>query len=400
MKSIFFEPLGYIDQSMLELFDHPPEGYEFVIHRQGLRDRVVTNDTFINRAYPVIERLLRWGGIPDRLLKAYVDSHLRRPPPGTALTYAYNHLVFRPEPWICQVEFPTNLIGRDIRILRRWKHVIERAFASPWCRKIIAWGEEGKQALLRSLDSSAFTHKIEIVPLVVRKREFIKSYEEDGRIKLLFVGSGNRSGDFYLKGVKETLEAFRRLSSKYDNLTFVIRSDMPREWKQRSDVLPNFRVIDHRIPWADLEKEYKTADIFVHAALFPGNHVAPLDAMSFEVPVVAVDYGDCREKIQDGVTGLLVPKSPDIPDIGENGLPARHTHLRPLVERAYRTLHKDVVQGIVEKCSILIENPQLRRRMGAAGRHQVENGYLSIEARNQNLKRIFDEATAHPNDGT
>ena len=389
---VFFEPLGYIDRSQREMFDFPPQGYQFVLPKLGVRDRVLINDLVLS-VYPWLDRLFRLVRVPHLLLKSYVDSLTRRPPPGTALTYAYNHIVFRKEPWVCQVEFPTNLVARDIGILRRWRGVVERAFASPWCRKIIAWGEEGRQALLGSLDCRPFQEKIEVVPLVVRKREFVKSYPNGGKIKLFFVGSGNRSGEFHIKGGKEAIEAFARLSRRYDNLCFVIRSDMPPQWKRRCQEMPNARVIDRQIPWQELEEEYRTADIFLHAALFPGYHVAPLDAMSYELPVVVTDYGDVREKVQDGATGFLVPKSSRIPDLGEGGLPARHTRLRGLVEKGYRTLDEEIVQGLVEKTSILIESPELRRRMGMAGRREVEEGRLSLARRNAQLKRIFDEAT-------
>ena len=394
MKKVFFEPLGYIDRSQREMFDFPPGGYQFILPELGVRDRVLINDFVLGRIYPALDLLCRFGGIPHLLLKAYIDSLTRRPPPGTALTYAYNHIVFRREPWVCQVEFPTNLVARDIGILRRWKGVVERAFASPWCRKIIAWGQEGREALLRSLECRPFRDKIEVVPLVVRSRDFRKAYRNDGKVRLFFVGSGNRSGEFHLKGGKEAIEAFSRLNRRYDNLSFVIRSDMPPYWKRRCQALANVKIIDRHIPWSELEEEYKAADIFVHVALFPGYHVAPLDAMSYELPVVATDYGDAREKVQEGVSGFLVPKSSRIPDLGEGGLPARHTRLRGVVEKGYRTLDEEIVQGLVAKTSTLIESADLRRRMGMAGRREVEEGRLSIASRNAQLRRIFDEAMA------
>ena len=45
------------------------------------------------------------------------------------------------------------------------------------------------------------------------------------------------------------------------------------------------------------------------------------------------------------------------------------------------------------KTSLLIENPDLRRKMGKAARWEVDHGRFSTEKRNERLKRIFDEAT-------
>ncbi|MBI1884953.1 MAG: glycosyltransferase family 4 protein [Chloroflexi bacterium] len=393
-KLVYFEPLGYVDRSQWEMFDFPPEGYRFVLPEPALRDRLVVNDLVLSRLYPWLDRAFRLLRVPHLLLKSYVDSLTRKPPAGAALTYAYNHLVFRREPWVCQLEFPTNLVGRDVRILRRWRRLVERAFGSPWCRKVIVWGEEGRRALEQSLDCRRFGEKIETVPLTVRPRDPAGPRRRDGTVRLLFVGSGNRSGEFDLKGGKEAIEAYARLCPRYDKVSLVIRSDMPPAWMRRCRELPNVRVIDRQLPWPELEKEYRSADIFLQAALFPGYHVAPLDAMSFGLPVVATDYGDCREKVKDGVTGFLVPKSSRIPDLGEGGLPARHTGLRGVVETGYRNVDEEIVRGLVEKTSALIEDADLRRRMGEAGRREVDEGPLSIAARNQRLKRIFDEATA------
>ncbi|MFQ6019152.1 MAG: hypothetical protein ACE5KW_00165, partial [Dehalococcoidia bacterium] len=148
VRKVYFEPLGYIDQSQRELFEQPPEGYRFILPEPRVGERLLINDFVLSELYPWLDRLCRLGRVPHLLLKAYIDSLIRQPPPAAALTYAYNHVVFRREPWVCQVEFPTNLVARDIGLLRRWKGVVERAFASSWCRRIIAWGEEGRQALL------------------------------------------------------------------------------------------------------------------------------------------------------------------------------------------------------------------------------------------------------------
>ena len=63
-------------------------------------------------------------------------------------------------------------------------------------------------------------------------------------------------------------------------------------------------------------------------------------------------------------------------------------------DEAIKILDPKVTQDLVEKTSTLIEKEELRRRMGEAGRQEIETGKFSIEKRNEKLKRIFDEATA------
>ena len=60
--------------------------------------------------------------------------------------------------------------------------------------------------------------------------------------------------------------------------------------------------------------------------------------------------------------------------------------------KSIKTIDSKVVEDLVEKTSILIENEELRRKMGRAGRQEIETGKFSIKKRNKKLKRIFDEA--------
>ena len=396
VQRVYFEPLGYIDQSQREMFELPPEGYEFVVPPATLRDRVVTSDTFLFRLYAPLRSTFPLNQLPTHLLKAWLDSRSKRPPAGTDLTYAYNHVVFRDEPWVCLVEHPTMLVAPSSAVLRRWRAVVERRLVSEWCRKVIVWSEAGKQSLLANLDGRAFAHKLDVVPLAVRPRQFVRRPRSDARVKLLFVGSGNGLGAFHLKGGKETIEAFARLAAEHEHLEFTVRSDMPAEWKARCRAIPRLRLIDRRVPWPELEREYETADIFVHPPVFPGHHVAVLDAMTYELPVIATDYGDTRERVRDGETGYLIPPSPRLPPYGERLIAVRQTSQRAAFDRANRTTDEHIVRGIVERARVLIEDPALRARIGAAARREVDDGPLSLRVRNERLQRVFDEALAAP----
>ncbi len=59
---------------------------------------------------------------------------------------------------------------------------------------------------------------------------------------------------------------------------------------------------------ADPTDVYQAADVFVQSADYEGTPNAVLEAMAFEVPVVATDAGGTREVIRHGVDGLIVPR--------------------------------------------------------------------------------------------
>lgn len=85
------------------------------------------------------------------------------------------------------------------------------------------------------------------------------------------------------------------------------------------------------------------SDLFVLSSRSEGAPLSVLEAMAAGLPVVACDVGGIREQVVDGGTGLLVP-------------PGDPALLAAAIGR-------------------LLGDPQLRRRLGAAGRHRGEERF-------------------------
>ena len=383
-KKIYVEPFWKMPSGYREQLLGSPEGYEFVMP-QTLSERTFKVAGKLSLSYSVLNRLD--GMIPIYLIKPYLER-FKKAPQGIDLTYSIAHLVFRKEPWIVELETLANFTGGSQKILKKYKGLIERVLASKYCKKISFWNDAGMKSVLLNLDCSKFQHKIARVNFAVRKKDFIKSYNRE-RIRLLFVNSTNNLGYFDLKGGKEVLEAFAILNRKYDNIELVIRSDVPQYIKNEYKGMGNIRFIEKALSWELLEREYQSTDIF----LSPGYTTpvwAILDAMSYELPVVATDVWCTSEYVGEGTTGLLVPKSEVLSNYPESL--AWNTR-PPQLLRAIRTVDTKVAQQLAEKTSMLIENEELRRRMGKAGRYEIEKGKFSIDERNRRLIKIFDEAT-------
>ncbi|MFC1907644.1 glycosyltransferase family 4 protein [Chloroflexota bacterium] len=327
---------------------------------------------------------------PLNLIKPYLERFYKKVPQGTDLTFSYNHLIFRKEPWIVEIDAVWTPIGPNIKHFKRYKKVVERAFTSDYCKKIVCTTEFSRDTLLLLLDCSLFKHKIEVVPRSVRRKEFTKR-NNSKKVRILFIGSSNAVGEFELRGGKETLETFTILCQKYSDLELIIRSDISPVTRKRYREcleLPNLRLIDYVLPFTELEHIYKSADIF----LFPGHYEAwqvILEAMSYELPVIAIDVYAAPEHIENGKTGFLINRAEKVPYFQE-GIPL--LNMTPLFQRAIQRVDPKVVTDLVDKVSVLIEDKAMRRKMGMAGRREIEQGKFSIERRNQVLKKIFDEA--------
>jgi len=73
--------------------------------------------------------------------------------------------------------------------------------------------------------------------------------------------------------------------------------------RERLDLASAARLLGH-VP--DPSDVYQAADVFVQSADYEGTPNAVLEAMAFEVPVVATDAGGTRELIRHGEDGLIV----------------------------------------------------------------------------------------------
>lgn len=153
------------------------------------------------------------------------------------------------------------------------------------------------------------------------------------------------------KGVLELIEAIRSLKAKGIKARFLFYGDVDPQ--NPSSVQPSDLETwqeEGLIEWQgfceDIPKVYQQAHLAVLPSYREGLPKSLLEAASCGRAIVATDVPGCREIVQDGINGLLVP-SHDAP------------HLAEAMER-------------------LIENRSLRQSMGKAGRLLVEK-HFSIE---------------------
>jgi len=389
MKKIYLDVAGRMHSLYSGFLRYPPSGYMFVTQDNswdGVSNAAIRNNSIYTFQERVLSKI-----IPVNMAKAYLER-LKKPPSGTSLTYSTGHLVFRKEPWVVDLEFVTQLAGYNINHFRRYRRLIERRLASKYCKGIICWTHAGKRTLLQNMNCQGFKHKIKVIPLAVPKKEFVKTYRNDGKVRLLFVDSANIPGQFDIKGGKEILEAFAILCQRYPNLELVVRSNVPRHIKNCYQELENLRFVDKIIAWKDLEKEFKLTDVFLYPShATPG--LAILDAMSYELPVITTSIWANPEMVVDGETGLLISESRQVLYYVEDSIPNWNYLPGSPFMKSIELVDPVMVNELVEKASILIENPELRRKMGRAGRRQIETGVFSVEKRNEKLKRVLDEAT-------
>ena len=299
--------------------------------------------------------------------------------------------------WVVDFEHAASLFGyygdwRRRVYKKSAQLILEKQLASGYCRKLLPWTEAGRSSLQNIIKSKEIEAKTEALRLAIRPSPpRPKDIEKHDTVRILFVGSANFQGEFWSKGGLEVLESFRLLREQFgQKVELVFRCWMPDELKAKYGSMVGIRTSCDLLPRDEFDKLFWGSDIF----LFPAHNspgLAFLDAMRFGLPVVGKDLWANRETIEDGVTGFLVKPSEKIPYLLPGNLPNWGGDDTDFLSYM-KTRDDRVIGDLVERLSRLVESENLRKKMGAAGRKEVEEGRASIKNRNIMLRRIYEES--------
>ncbi len=244
---------------------------------------------------------------------------------------------------------------------------IRKILLSKNCKKIIAWTETSKKEILNEFPEIG--DKIEVVHYAMPYPKLAKRAKNINKITLLHI-----SRYFYNKGGLHAIEAMDILTKKYKNVEAIFISDIPKEVSERYSKNKKIRVMGLTSYDTIIKEIYPNSDIFVYPGYSDSFGFAFPEALAFGLPVVTVDGFARKDIINDGKTGYVIerPKDVSIDKMGE--------------------IEKKIIQRMVDKTSILIENKNLRERMSRAGREMVKKGKYSIRERNKRLRKIYEEA--------
>ena len=148
---------------------------------------------------------------------------------------------------------------------------------------------------------------------------------------------------FPRKGIRFLIEAFARLKPRFPDAKLVLAGD-GFERPELVELAQNLGVAADVtfLGWvanSALPPYYRAAAVSVIPSLEEGFGIPAAEAMGCEVPVVASDAGGLPEVVEHGVTGLVVPRGD--------------------------------VTALANAIGTLLDDPDLRRRMGQAGRQRA-----------------------------
>ena len=223
------------------------------------------------------------------------------------------------------------------------KHDIERLFnVDPVCVHVIHNGIDLNQ--YRKVDSTVALKRYDIDP--------VNPY-------LLFVGRITRQ-----KGFQHLLRAIQFMDRDFKIVLCAAAPDTPqlaeemRIAVERAEALrPGIIWIDEMVDQQTVCELYSHAAVFVCPSIYEPFGIINLEAMACETAVVASAVGGIKEVVVDGETGFLVP-------------------LEQMKKSPFEALNPEkFARDLAERVNELMRDPQLRERLGKAGRKRVEENF-------------------------
>ena len=367
-----------------EIIRNPPPGYAIEYRDKFIQNsRIYTLDN--KAANPVLRELIYH-------LKPiiYIASQKKQKNnfEGYDMVYASQHVLFNSSiPWVTDLEFVNALAAfGNVSLI---KNGIRKQLETEKCKFIMPWSEWAKETLILSMDYSKFKEKIKVIRYTVNPKKVVK-HKHDG-IEFLFVGSSNPMNvrNIQFKNLKETILAFNRISKKYDGIHLTLRSYLPPNLKFLVEHNPMISIIDSFLDIEDLYKLYLNADIFV----LPSHEtcgIAILDAMSFELPVIAMNIYDMPEVITHMQNGILIDGHKDMQYYTKYKSPSDYSWKFVSGIRKYSDY---IVNQLELYFAKLVEDSSLRNKLAMEARKTIEKGRLSIEKRNKDLAEVFEATT-------
>jgi len=150
------------------------------------------------------------------------------------------------------------------------------------------------------------------------------------------------------KGYLDLFRAFKEVLEKFPETLLLIVGPLEPEKKDviNPEVVKNYDIEKNVIfLWqrTDVDKLYPLIDIFILPSYREGLGVSIIEASAMKKPVIATDIRGCREAVNDGKTGILVP-------IGNP-------------------------EKLAEAIIYLFRNPEKAKEMGRKGREKIKREF-------------------------
>ncbi len=377
--------------------------FTFLMPRRGV---TIAARVAVFAAFVRLMVLLLWRGCrPGAVFKFLQTRHLQ-----SQLLLGRQELVFLTSmpytfgqnPWVIEIEDPTTLFFPHVQNGHTagmaladspYFPIVKALLEADHCKAILTHMRSTAELVPALFQSEAIRKKVIYAPLGVRLPDRWQRHDPrpaDEPIHLLFINSWCQVPEnFYVRGGLDVLEAFAILHARYPQVRLTMRTALPTLSEHYHRLLESggIRVVNRYL------SDDEMADLHAgsHVFLLPAARVhivSLLQAMSYGLAVVGSDGWGMEEYLEHERNGLVVR--------GRYGKASWADPEAGMLRENYEVMYTpdpEVVAGIVDAVSRLVEDQSLRRRLGRAARECVRDEY-NLESWNNGLKAALDRAGA------
>jgi glycosyltransferase involved in cell wall biosynthesis len=271
-------------------------------------------------------------------------------------------------------------IPRSIRIFFIKQLMLRKNFL-----KLVFKSQAGLESLKTygNISDQRILDKVDVVyPCMRRIDPSLIKYNND-KVNFLF------SGDFFLKGGANVVDAFERLQKNYNNISLQICSlpdlriknkAIRNEYLDRIKKNPkiNLRFVDRK---EMLDTVLPDTDVFVSPTYQEAFGFAILEASAYGIPVISTNHFAIPEIVEHGKSGYL---------IDTNHFEFISKGKVCVLNDIPKDFHAYMSEQVYKYMEILVKDPAKRREMGQRGL-EIATTRFSFEQRNQKMKKIYEE---------
>lgn len=286
------------------------------------------------------------------------------------------------KPWVIDVEHVHSFFGLNPHLIKNkfLKRFIEEKLSSKNCRAILCHCEATRQAFFKYLDCRKFKDKIKvlypashIIPIKKTKHK---------KVRILAVLSL-----FHHKGGPQILEAFSRLEKKYKNIELWMKSDVPKQIKEKynSKNIKYFPYFGEVLSREKLLKDiYSKCDLFIYPSFCDSFGYSLIDALVAKLPIITTNLFAIPEIVENNKNGFIIK----IPGYNlKNSFFQVHQY-----QKINSSDNKKIVNGLIRSLEKLIKNKKVRKKMSKESFLLVSEGKFSIKYRNKKLLDVYKKA--------
>lgn len=283
------------------------------------------------------------------------------------------------KPYVLEMDNPYCICYYNMFWFNKLKFIWKRILLSKRLKHIICISEACKRSIQIEFGEKVASKVMVVYPYTEKHDKSVPP--EEKIVEFLFV-----STQFYLKGGRETIEAFKAVykNTKNFHLTVVTHlAEIPKEYID----LPFAQFVE-----ADLDKTclhshfFSKADVFILPSYQDSFGMVYLEALSFGLPIIATKMYAVPEMVADGKNGVLV-SPPICYYLDDYSLNPKYTDGSIIDEIKSTRLYENVVNELIDAIMKLLDKNQ-REEMALQSR-EIFNEKFEITIRNKRFLEAF-----------